>query len=114
MTEVQRLSLRFQGAAASINDIRAEISAALNELADPASSLAGEASTAGFNSAEFINAESTVDEDAKGFGELVILVMIVAPAATHALNKVWDDVIWPRIRSRLGEDALGETDNSDE
>jgi hypothetical protein len=114
MTENSSLSLRFRGHAATVEDLQAEISAALRELGDPASSFANRASEADFNAAEFAGAEVSVAEDAKGFGEVLILITIAAPAATHIINKVWDDLIWPRIKSRLGADALGEAEKEAE
>lgn len=114
MTDHYSISLHFRGGAADLDDLRTEISSALRELADPTTSLAHQASAAGFNPAEFADAEASVTEDAKGFGEVLILVTIAAPAVTHALNKVWDDLIWPRIKSRLGGDALGESEKADE
>jgi hypothetical protein len=114
MTDARSVSLRFRGGSADLKDLRTEISAALGELADPTCGLAERASVLGFSSAEFIGARADVSEDSKGFGEVVLLITIVAPAATHALNKVWDDLIWPRLKSRLGGDAVGEQENSGE
>jgi hypothetical protein len=104
--------LRFKAGEADLDDLRAEIASALRDLADPTSSLASQASAYGFDSVEFTGAESSVTEDAKGFGPILILVAILTPSATHAINKVWDDLIWPRIKSRLGADALGEREES--
>jgi hypothetical protein len=114
MTDARRVSLYFRGRAADLDDLQAEISSALEELADPASGFAGQASADGFDSSEFARAEVSVMDDAKGFGDVVVLVAIFAPAATHALNKVWDDLIWPRVKSRLGGDALGEPEKPSE
>ena len=66
---------------------------------------------------EFLQAHVEVDQEAKGFGDVIILIAIFAPAANHALRNVWDDIIWPRIKSELGADALGDEvfeDESDE
>ena len=38
---------------------------------------------------------------------MTILIGIGTNVASHALIKVWEDVIWPRVRDRLDDDALG-------
>jgi hypothetical protein len=57
-----------------------------------------------------------VEEEGKGFGDVIVLVAIFAPAANHAIRTLWDDLILPRIKSRLGADAVGEelADDEDE
>jgi hypothetical protein len=37
----------------------------------------------------------------------LIVVSALGGAAANVLNKVWDDVLWPRIKARLGVDAVG-------
>jgi hypothetical protein len=102
------LELRFRSGAASIRDLQEELAAALTELADPASDMARTASELGIASHEFARSGGSVDQAGKGFGDAVIVVAIFAPAANHALRNVWDELIWPRLKSRLGADALGD------
>lgn len=102
-----RLNLRYEPGAVSIDDLQAEISSALEELADPDSDLARAASGIGIATGEFAGAEGSVDQEGKGFGDVIILITIFAPAANHAIRNVWDEIIWPRIKSRLGADAIG-------
>lgn len=113
-TDQIRLNLRYQPGAVNIDDLQAEISSALEELADPGSDLAQVASGLGIASSEFAGAEGSVDQEGKGFGDVIVLIAIFAPAANHALRNVWDEVLWPRIKSRLGADAIGhEVDQDD-
>jgi hypothetical protein len=107
VTEYHRIDLRFGPGAADATDLENEISSALAELADQATDPGALASSLGLNTMEFIGARVEVSKSAKGFGEIALLIAIVAPAATHALNKAWDDIIWPRVKSRLGADAVG-------
>lgn len=112
-----RLNLKYRSRAAGTTDLQAEISNALHNLSNPTSDLAREASHLGFMPDEFLQAHVEVDQEAKGFGDVIILIAIFAPAANHALRNVWDDLIWPHIKSELGADALGDEvyeDESDE
>jgi hypothetical protein len=111
------LNLQYRPGAATIDDLQAEISSALRELGDPDSDLSRSASDLGITSDEFTRAEASVNQEGKGFGDVLIVVAIFAPAVNHALRSVWDDLIWPRVKSRLGADAIGdevEEDESDE
>jgi hypothetical protein len=102
------VNLRFAGGAADAEDLEAEISSILHELADPASDVARSAVAVGLSPSDLAGARVTVSQEGKGFGPVMILVAIAVPVAAHIVNKFWDDVIWPRIRGRLGADALGE------
>ena len=102
------VSLRFAGGAAEAEDLEAEISSVLQELANPASDVARAAVAAGLSPSDLVGAHATVRQEGKGFGPVVILVAIAVPVAAHIVNKFWDDVIWPHISGSLGADALGE------
>jgi hypothetical protein len=114
MTEVHQIGLRFASGAADVYDLKSEISAILAELGDPATEVARSASAFGLDISEFRAAQVDVSKEAKGFGDIALLILITAPAATHVLNKAWDDIIWPRIKARLGADALGRRDRGEE
>ena len=65
---------------------------------------------------EFAEADGSVDQEGKGFGDVVVIVALVAPALNHSLRNVWDDLLWPGIKRALGADALGDelADDDDE
>jgi hypothetical protein len=106
----QRSTLRFVGGAAEAEDLEAEITSVLLDLADPNSEATGLARAAGLNPDDLAGAEARVTKEAKGFGPVVILVAIAVPVASHIINQFWDDVIWPRIKGTLGADAIGKSD----
>jgi hypothetical protein len=108
------LTLRYRSGAANIRDFQAELSSALADLANPASELAHAASGLGIESHEFVRAGGSAEQEGKGFGDVIIVVAIFAPAANHALRNVWDDLLWPRLKSRLGADAIGDAVPDDE
>jgi hypothetical protein len=45
---------------------------------------------------------------------VILVTFLFHPSVVHAINKIWDDLIWPSVRSRLGGDALGELEEHDE
>ena len=114
MTEMHHVNLRFRSGAAGMADISAELSAILAELADPQSQATKAASDLGYTPSQFEGAKATVSQEAKGFGEIALLIIIAAPTATHILNKAWDDVIWPIFKSRLGADSIGSREDDKE
>jgi hypothetical protein len=110
MPEVNSIQLRFVGGKVNTEALEAEISSILSELADPASEAAKSATDIGLNPADMAGAQVSVAKEAKGFGPVAIVIAIAVPVAAHIVNKFWDDVIWPRIKDKLGADALGKRD----
>ena len=106
----QGSTLRFLGGAAEAEDLEAEVTSVLRDLADPNSEISGLARAVGLNPDDVAGAGVKVTKQAKGFGPVVILVAITVPVASHIVNQFWDDVIWPRIRGALGADAVGKLD----
>jgi hypothetical protein len=101
------VDLRFVGGAGEPEEIEAEIMSIFRDLTDPTSEVAESASAAELELPEMRGAQAKVTKEAKGFGPVVILIAISVPAATHIVNQLWDDVIWPRIKKKLGADTLG-------
>jgi hypothetical protein len=107
MSEPHTTVLRFEPGTSRPGQLEEEISAMLLELADSSSELAERAKEDGFTPQSFTGAHVEVTQEGKGFGEVVILVAIGSSVAGHMIEKAWDDLIWPRIKGRLGADALG-------
>jgi hypothetical protein len=85
------LQLRFARGSASTSELRGAIETALlTPVADgPPDSV-------------------TVTED-QAIDPLTATVTItLVKLAGHIAANIWDDVIWPRVRRELGDDALGE------
>jgi hypothetical protein len=101
------LILRFRSASVPVEDLQAALSATLAELRDPESELARAAAGSGIKSEEFLALEGSVTQKGKGFGDVIVVVAILAPALNHSLRDVWDDLVWPQIKSLLGADAVG-------
>jgi hypothetical protein len=99
------------GGKGNVEDIEAEISSIMAELADPASEPAQSAADAGLDPADMSGAQVAVAKESKGFGPVAIVIAIAVPVAAHIVNKFWDDVIWPRIKDRLGADSVGKRDD---
>jgi hypothetical protein len=102
------LTIRCRPGALRNDELAAEISALLRELATPDTELSFAAAQKGLSAEEFDGAGVSVDQPAKGFGpDVVIIITLVAPSINHALKSAWDEVILPAIKSRLGSDAVG-------
>ena len=108
------LKLLYWAGGASIEELQEEISRILAELGDPDSELSRVASERGIASHEFAGSQGIVDQEGKGFGDVVVAIVILAPSINHAVRNIWDDLIWPSLRSRLGADAVGSEVDSDE
>ena len=52
----------------------------------------------------------SVEESGQGLEPVsaTILITIAAKLTEHALSKLWDDILWPRLRRRFGANAVGE------
>jgi hypothetical protein len=101
------VSFRFSKREVAVEKIEAEIRSVLSRLADPRSDVARSATAAGLEPTSLAKARATVTEEAKGFAPVAVVVVIFTPVAAHIVDKFWDDVIWPRVKGRLGADALG-------
>lgn len=113
MTDLQTTVLRFEPGAVSLSQVDREITELLTQLSDANSSLGRAATDEGFSPGDFIGASATVSQDGKGFGLEVIIVAILVKLTTHAAEKAWDQLIWPRIMDKLGADALGDKVSED-
>jgi hypothetical protein len=102
------------GASASrIQDVAREI---LAELDDPASEASGAARRAGLSRAELVGVRVEVTEAEHGADPFLtpIIVGIVVSVGSQVVESLWEDVLWPRIRRRLGADAIGKPSDSAE
>ena len=116
MTETAqtRLTLEFRSASVSLDDLESMVSSLFGGLRDPDTEIAQAAVRIGMAPEEFAGAEGSVDQPGKGFGDVVVIVALFAPALNHSLRTVWDDLLWPRMKRVLGADALGDEVAKDE
>jgi hypothetical protein len=110
MAEIIRAELRFQRGDATADQIQDVVDEVLRELADPGSDAAREARAADLDPGQLAGAQVTVAESGQGLDPFTasILVGIVVSLASKAAESLWEDVLWPRIRKRLGATALKE------
>lgn len=108
--------LRFRRGAANADEIQQAVDELLAELGDPASTAATAARDAGYDPDELARARIRVRESGQGLDPMLVQVIVGIAVAlgTKAAESYWTDIIWPRIRRRLGVDALNErADQSD-
>jgi hypothetical protein len=108
---VTKVALRFESGAVRLDQLQAAISDVLDQIADSTSELAAEAERAGIAPAELAGSDVQVTQERKGFGAEAVLITIGISAAgssvSHVVNKLWDELIWPRLKAKFGADALG-------
>ncbi len=108
MSEVE---LHFVAGAVSAEDVESCVSSILMELANPQSESSAMAAAAGLSPAELAGAQARATQNAKGFGPVLIIITISTAVAAHIVEQFWDDVVWPRLKAKLGADSLGERES---
>ena len=97
---------RGDATATEIQDVAREV---LAELREPSSEASAAAATAGLNPAALVDARAEVTDGEHGLEPILttIVVGIAVSAGSKVAESLWKDVLWPRIRRRLGARALG-------
>ena len=105
--------VRGRAPASRIQDVAREV---LAELDDPASEASSAAQRAGLTRADLADARAEVAEAEHGADPFLtpIIIGIAVSAGSKVAETLWKDVLWPRIRLRLGADAIGKPANSAE
>jgi hypothetical protein len=100
---------RFRRGAASADLISEAARDVLAELGRPGSEATGAADRAGFDPARLTDARIKVAEGEQGVEPVLtsVVVSIAASVGAKVVESLWTDVLLPRIRRRLGADALG-------
>ena len=116
LNDTAKLTLRYRPGAVSNDDLAAGISSVLSDLREPDSDLSRAASNLEVPASALHHATASVEQQGKGFGvDVILLITILAPAENHILKSLWDNVILPHIRSLLGADAVGsQVDDNDQ
>ncbi len=100
---------RYQRGDASAEQLQEVVDEILQQLAEPDSEVAHAARAAGLQRAEFAKVSATIREGAQGAEPVLttIVVGIAVSAGSRIAETLWGEVIWPRLRRRLGARALG-------
>jgi hypothetical protein len=95
--------IEYVGAACTPAQLRAAIDEILTHGDEP-----GTESVATFASWRAQETKIDIRVAGEGFDPTTVAVVVAfAPAANHMVMSLWDDVILPRLRRKLGDDALG-------
>lgn len=100
---------RYERGDASADELQEVVDDILGQLATPDSEAARAARTAGLEPAEFSAVAVEIREGAQGAEPVLttIVVGIAVSAGTRVAETFWEEVLWPRLRRRLGVRALG-------
>jgi hypothetical protein len=98
---------RYQRGDASAEQLQEVVDEIVRQLAAPDSEAAQAAHAAGLGDLTELRAE--ISEGAQGVEPILttIIVGIAVSAGSKVAETLWADVIWPRLRRRLGARALG-------
>lgn len=113
MAEKTGVELRYQRGDASADEIQGVVDEVLRELSFPGSEAAQEASAAGFDPGQLADARITVTEGAQGAEPFLtaVLIGIVVSLGSKAAEAFWQEIVWPRIKKRLGAAALRDSED---
>jgi hypothetical protein len=100
---------RYQRGDASAAQLQEVVDEVLQQLAESDSEVAHAARAAGLGPAELSGVRAEIREGEQGAEPVLttIIVGIAVAAGSRVAETLWDQVIWPRLRRRLGAKALG-------
>lgn len=106
LTSRQRFQ-RGEATAAELEDVARDV---LAELTEPDSEASRVARDAGLDPADLVAARVEVTEGEQGAEPFLttIIIGIAVSAGSKVAETLWTEVVWPRIRRRLGARALGD------
>jgi hypothetical protein len=98
----------YQGGTCSLRDVEAEVDALFAEAARDPGVLPGVVPDQLAAARDGLRLRVDGAGIEAGVVPVVVVIGSLAPAANHVLISLWDEVILPRIKRRLGGDALGD------
>jgi hypothetical protein len=100
---------RYQRGDASAAQLQEVVDEVLEQLAEPDGDVCNSVRAAGLEPAELSGVRAEVREGEQGAEPVLttIVVGIVVAAGSKVAETLWNEVIWPRLRRRLGVKALG-------
>jgi hypothetical protein len=102
------IALRFARGDAGADKIQAAVDDIVAELKDPTSEAATVVTEAGLDLRDVADVKVDVREGAQGFEPILtpILIGITVSVGSKVAETLWKEVIWPRLRRRLGVGVL--------
>lgn len=109
MSTDPRQGLRFARGGAGAREIQEVVDEVLSELRRPDSEASVQAQPILSEDLPADELDIQVREEQSGMDPALttIFVTIAAGLGTDILVKLWEELIWPRVRRRLGVDAVG-------
>jgi hypothetical protein len=106
----QTVHWRFARGDAGADEIQASVDEIVAHLADPDSEESGAARAAGIEPADLGEVTVDVREGRQGAEPILtaILIGVAVKAGSTVAETLWREVIWPRLRRRLGARVLGQ------
>jgi hypothetical protein len=109
MDASERVELRFDKDEAGAVELQGVVDEVIAELRGGGGESAELARDAGLDPSELAAAEVSVSEEAQGIDPVTTIVVgVVAAFGGEVAKTFWREVIWPRVRRRLGVAAVGQ------
>jgi hypothetical protein len=104
----QTVQIEYQRGDAAADEIQAVVDEVLLQLANPAGDAAEAARQAGLDPQMLSDVRIDVREGQQGADPVLtpIIIGITVSAGSKIAETLWKDVIWPRLRRRLGTGVL--------
>ena len=108
MTEIP-FEQQFRRGDATADELQAAIEEIIGQLSDPTTDASEAAGRAGLDRAAVTASDVEVSERQQGAEPVLttIAVTLAVKAGSTVASSLWTEVIWPRLRRRLGARALG-------
>lgn len=106
---VSMVEQRFARGDANADQLQDVVDEIVHQLAVPGSEVAESARAAGLEPAELADVGVEIREGEQGAEPVLtsIVVGITVTVGSKVVESLWEEVIWPRLRRRLGARALG-------
>jgi hypothetical protein len=103
------VELLFKRGQASADQLQATIDEVLAELGQSGSDVHLRAESAGLDPQAVSPGNVVVTEPDQGFAPFLIPIAIsfAGGVSAHIANTLWDELLWPEVRKRLGMNAVG-------
>ncbi len=104
---MQAITITLSPGTARPEQLETEVNEVLATLADPKSPAAQAVVAAGLDLTSLQGARVQVAPATMGFGPVDIVITMFANITSHVAKTLWDQILLPRVKGKLGSNAAG-------
>lgn len=90
---------------ADLEELRSAVDDAVSELRRPGSDASESAKALGVPPSALADVEFSIEEVSGNFDPVSLAIVVTSALGAQAMTKIWDNIVLPRVRRRLGEQA---------